>query len=135
MAIRKAGIFPIAGIEDFITASDSPDYYDMYLDAGKTQTELGLLALAQEGKMNEAAANALSTVYQGIANSKILEKKAGTTQHPLNAAFDVARVATGFLPSGGGGLGGYDGTEFGTFGKTGTGSITGYTPSFSGSLF
>ena len=108
MAIgRYAGI---AGIEDFINAGDSPDYYDMYLDAGKNQTELGLLALAQEGKMNEAAANALSTVYQGIANSKIMERKAGTKQHPLNAAFDVARVATGFIPAGGGGSG-YTGTH------------------------
>ena len=101
MAIgRYAGI---AGIEDFITASDSPDYYDMYLDAGKNQTELGLLALAEEGKMNEAAANALSTVYQGIANSKILEKKAGTTPNPINAALNIGATVAGAIPGGGGG--------------------------------
>lgn len=103
MAIgRYAGI---AGIEDFINAGDSPDYYDMYLDAGKNQTELGLLALAQEGKMNEAAANALSTVYQGIANSKILEKKAGTKPHPLNTALNIGATVAGAIPGGGGGGG------------------------------
>tara|TARA_B100002051_G_scaffold259263_1_gene278612 strand:- start:423 stop:851 length:429 start_codon:yes stop_codon:yes gene_type:complete len=103
MAIgRYAGI---AGIEDFINAGDSPDYYDMYLDAGKNQTELELLALAQEGKMNEAAANALSTVYQGIANSKILEKKAGTKPHPLNTALNIGATVAGAIPGGGGGGG------------------------------
>ena len=103
MAIgRYAGI---AGIEDFLTASDSPDYYDMYLNAGKNQTELGLLALAQEGKMNEAAANALSTVYQGIANSKIMEKKAGTKPNPLNSALNIGATVAGFIPSGGFGSG------------------------------
>ena len=39
----------------------------------------------------------------------------------------------GIKIGGSGGLGGYNGTDFGTFGGSGTGSISGYTPKFNGS--
>lgn len=102
MAIRKAGI---AGIEDFINAGDSPDYYDMYLNAGNIQSQLNNLALASEGQMNIGAFNALGKFYDGVAQSKILEQKAGTKPHPLNTALGMASTVAGFIPGGGFGSG------------------------------
>ena len=100
MAIgRYAGI---AGIEDFISAGDSPDYYDMYLNAGNIQNELNNLALASEGQMNIGAINALGKFYDGVAQSKILEKKAGTKPHPLNTALNIGASLAGAIPGGGG---------------------------------
>tara|TARA_R100000322_G_C5320343_1_gene160330 strand:+ start:57 stop:464 length:408 start_codon:yes stop_codon:yes gene_type:complete len=135
MAIgRYAGI---AGIEDFINAGDSPDYYDMYLNAGNVQSDLDNLALASGGEMSIGAMNALSKFYDGVAQSKILEQKAGTKEHPLNTALNIGSKVAGFIPGGGGGSGANIPTSgFGSFQDAGSfGSISGYTPSFSGSLF
>ena len=108
MAIgRYAGI---AGIEDFINAGDSPDYYDMYLNAGNIQSDLDNLALASGGEMSIGAMNALSKFYDGVAQSKILEQKAGTKPHPLNTALNIGSQVAGFIPGGGGGSG-YTGTH------------------------
>ena len=135
MAIgRYAGI---AGIEDFINAGDSPDYYDMYLNAGNIQSELNNLALASEGQMNIGAINALGKFYDGVAQSKIMEQKAGTKPHPLNTALNIGASLAGAIPGGGGGSGAVIPTSgFGSFQDAGSlGSISGYTPTFSGSLF
>ena len=93
MAIgRYAGI---AGIEDFISAGDSPDYYDMYLNAGNIQNELNNLALASEGQMNIGAINALGKFYDGLAQSQILEQKAGTDRTVLNCSINILRLIGG----------------------------------------
>lgn len=119
MAIgRYAGI---AGIEDFISAGDSPDYYDMYLNAGNIQSELDNLALASEGQMNIGAINALGKFYDGLAQSKIMEQKAGTKPHPLNTALNIGATVAGFIPGGGGGSG-----------YTGTSSVADWAPMPSG---
>lgn len=99
MAIgRYAGI---AGIEDFISAGDSPDYYDMYLNAGALQEKLNNLALESEGKMASNAINALGGYFQGMGEAALAKAQYGqetpnTFNQVLGAGADFAGLAGSF---------------------------------------
>ena len=134
MAIgRYAGI---AGIEDFISAGDSPDYYDMYLNAGNMQSDLNNLALASEGAMAANAINALGGYFKGMGEAALAKAKYGKeTPNTANQVLGVGANLAGLAGSfGGGGSAVIPKSGFGSFQDAGSfGSISNYTPKFNGS--
>ena len=122
MAIRKAGIIPIAGIEDFINAGDTPDYYGMYLDAGNRFSALHNLATSTEGAMSANAINALGGYFQGMGEAALAKAKYGKeTPNTANQVLGVGANLAGLAGSfGGGGPGIGTGAEFGEVGTTGS---------------
>ena len=119
MAIgRYAGI---AGIEDFITAGEPTDYYDMYLNAGNRLSALDNLATSTEGAMAANAINALGGYFKGMGEAALAKAKYGKeTPNTFNQVLGVGANLAGLAKGFGGGPGIGKGAEFGEVGTTGS---------------